>query len=121
MNLFVQEMNAYRMTNHKVQMATEMACFDVFFHLDAEALSEEKLFFDIALQTEFKSDLSERLVRTDALNIDFENLTVVFMKDQHPSRLHVKFEYPYEMQFLFKGIITKRVNVALNYELPMNN
>src|SRR3990167_4991922 len=71
MNLFVQEMNAYRMTNHKVQMATEMACFDVFFNLDADALSEENLFLDIALLAAFESDLSERLVRTDTLKIDF--------------------------------------------------
>lgn len=121
MNLFVQELNAYRMINHKVQMATEMACFDVFFHLDANALSEESLVLDSALLAAFDSDLSERLMRTDAINIDFENLTVVFLKDQHPSRLYVNFEYPYEMQFLLKGIVSKRVSVALNYELPMNN
>jgi hypothetical protein len=121
MNLFVQELNTYRMINHKVQMATEMACFDVFFHLDANALSEENLFLDIALLAAFESNLSERLMRTDALDVDVENLTVVFLKDKHPSRLHVEFEYPYEMQFLLKGILTKRVSVALNFELPMNN
>lgn len=121
MNLFVQELNAYRMINHKVQMATEMACFDVFFHLDVNALSEENQILDISLLAAFESDLSERLMRTDELNIDFENLSVVFLKDQHPSKLHVKFEYPYEMQFLLKGILEKRVIVSLNYELPINN
>ena len=121
MNLFVQELNVYRMINHKVQMATEMACFDVFFHLDVSALSEENLILDNSLLAAFESDLSERLMRTDALNIDFENLAVVFLKDQHPGKLQVKFEYPYEMQFLLKGILTKRVSVALNYELPINN
>lgn len=121
MNLFVQELNAYRMINHKVQMATEMACFDVFIHLDGNALSEQTLFLDNALIEAFESDLSERLIRTDALNIDFENLTVVFLKDQRPSRLHVKFEYLYQMQFLLRGKMTKKVSVALNYDLPIDN
>lgn len=121
MNLFVQELNIYRMINHKVQMATEMACFDVFFHLDVSALSEENLILDSSLLAAFESDLSERLMRTDALKIEFENLTVVFLKDQQPSKLQVTFVYPYEMQFLLRGILTKRVSVALNYELPINN
>jgi hypothetical protein len=121
MNLFVQELNAYQIINQKIQMSTEMACFDIFFHLDGNALSEETLILDAQILEAFEAELRERIVRNDKLNIVFEDLTVSFLKDRHPNRLHLKFEYPYETQFVFKGLVTKRVNVELSYELPVNN
>jgi len=121
MNLFVQELNLYRIMNHKVQMATEMACFDAFLYLDANALSEEKCVLDGTLVAVFENELKERMKRTDAIDINFEALHIAFLTDQQPNRLHVEFDYLYDTRFVMKGHLTKKVGIELSYELPMNN
>ena len=121
LNLFVQELNFYRLINHKVQMATEMSCFDAILHLNAIALSEENLIMNDRLLEAFETDLKARMARTDALDFHFEDLTIVLLKDRLPNSLHVKFEYPYETQFVLKGHLMKKVGVELTYELPLNN
>lgn len=121
MNLFVQELNLFRSINHKVQMATEMACFDAFIYLEANALSEETLVLDGRIAELFDINLKARIARMDTIDIDIENLTVVFLTNRHPNRLQVKFEFPYDTQFVLKGHLTKKVGIELSYELPLNN
>jgi len=121
MNLFVQELSLYRISNHKVQMATEMTCFDMVLRLDAEALSAANLVMNGQLVPLFEMDLKAHLMRNEAMAIDVSDLAVALETDRHPYRLHVKFKYPYEPQLFFMGHIVKMVDVELSYELPLNN
>ncbi len=102
-------------------MATEMACFDAFIYLEANALSEETLVLDGRIAELFDINLKARIARMDTIDIDIENLTVVFLTNRHPNRLQVKFEFPYDTQFVLKGHLTKKVGIELSYELPLNN
>lgn len=124
MNLFVQELNLYRIVNHKAQIATEMASFDAMLRLDANAMSEENLIMGAQLKAWFEADLINYLTvgnGTDFEAIAIENLAVSLLTDRQPKCLSVKYEYLYETRFVLKGHLSKRVDVELNYELPLNN
>lgn len=105
-------------------MATEMACFDAMLLLDANAMSEENLIMDAQMVEWFESDISHRLSAFEGVDFDditIENLSAALLTNQRPYKLQVKYEYFYETRFVLKAHLSKRVDVELNYELPLNN
>ncbi len=121
LNLFVQELNVYKVMNHQVQVATEMSCFDAVLRLDAVAMSEEKFALDSLFVEWFEAEIIKRMTSATESELIFEQLEASLVTDRQPNRLYVKFKYLYETRFIFKDHLSKWVDVELSYELPLNN
>jgi hypothetical protein len=115
-HLMIQELNFYRNFNDQVQIATEMACFELIYVLNAESFSKGV----ITEGTDHIRTFESAVGRLTGEAISISDLFLSLEKDEKHVYYEVRFNYPYTTRFIFKDHVTKRVDVKLIYEIPID-
>lgn len=115
-HLAIQENHVYRALNNKVKVATEMACYTLIRHLNAEGMSQGSLQENPEQTAIFKN------VVLNAVDDEIEivNLSVQLENRADFQVIQISFIYPYKTRFILKALVTKMVMVQLTYELPID-
>lgn len=115
-HLAIQENQVYRTLNNRVKIATEMACFTVIRHLNADGMSQGLIQGNLDQIAIFKNAVTLAVEES----IEIMDLSVQ-MENRAPFKVvQVSFTYPYKTKFILKSLITKIVVVHLSYELPID-
>ena len=115
LSLLVQEFSLYKNHMRKVQIQTEMTCYDLMTKFDFHALTEGNLVdddFETLFKVAFEMDLANF--------ISMENLEIKRIQTGQHDFLDIKFSYPYLSQVVFKSHVEKQVDVSLKVVLPLN-
>lgn len=115
-HLCIQELNFYRNFNNKIQIATEMTCFELIYHMKSESFSRGVLQEGSNHMALFESGIDQILGE----EISISNLNVSLNLNEDYVSYEVSFVFPYTTRFIFKNLVTKIVTVNLAYDLPLD-
>lgn len=104
-------------SNGVIKMATELAMFDLVYHLNRDSMSKSVILFDHDMQPLFVNSF----LGNQELLDDVDNLYVNQIEKNSKTYLSVSFNYTYSSKIILKDRLSKLVYVSLEYELPLNN
>lgn len=116
LNLGIQEVLSYRMVLQEYQVATEKVCFDAILSLNANTLSEAEM----VLATMSLDTIEEKLLEYMFYQFDLENVKVYLTDHSDRNQIIIEYSFDYITRFIFKDKITKKVEVSLVFDLPLD-
>ncbi|OJV62932.1 MAG: hypothetical protein BGO41_09510 [Clostridiales bacterium 38-18] len=116
--LMIQEYALFNNFNQELEAEVEFALMNQLMYLNSNAFSEARFVLNSDYLNRFALDIESDAPLNKMTQI--ENLEITFKTIASSADIMVSFNYDYVSQIIMRGHLTKKMNVKLRYQLPVN-
>ncbi len=116
--LMIQEYALFNNFNQELEAEVEFALMNQLMYLNSNAFSEARFVLNSDYLNRFALDIESDAPLNKMTQI--ENLEITFKTIAGSADIMVSFNYDYVSQIIMRGHLTKKMNVKLRYQLPVN-